>query len=268
MKAFEFNGIVSSLAPSRLAYSWDNVGFQIGSKNTEVNRVLCALEVTPPVIEEALERKAQLLLVHHPLIFHPLSAITDDSPVGKMVIEIIKSNLSLIVAHTNLDKSPNGTNRGLAELIALNDLKFFDPEKNNDTVPEYGMGYIGNLVEETNLGNFASSVKKLLDIPYVQMTGDPGKKIRKVAVLTGAGGEYARSMNPGKADVILTGEVNHHAALDAGIAGNAVICAGHFATEVIGMKYFSDILKECDAVKKSGLEILDARMQIAPYSYY
>ena len=266
--AVDLNRIVESLAPSALALSWDNVGFQIGRKRTPVRRVLCALEVTPEVLKETQKRNAQALIVHHPLIFRPPESITDATPTGRLIMDVTKAGICLIVAHTNLDKSPYGTNRALAELIGLCALEFLEPEATAQTEPQYGMGYIGGLQRTLCLKAFASLIKRRLGIKYVQVVGNPGRKVKRVAILTGAGGDVVGLIRERGVDVLVTGEINHHSALDARTAGIAVICAGHFATEVIGMNYFADALKDNKVIKKAGVEIMVARHQSCPYEYF
>ena len=266
--ARDFDRIVASLAPPHIACSWDNVGFQIGSAATPVRKVLCALEVTPRIIKEAKRRGAQLILVHHPLIFRPLSKLTDDTPTGRLILEIVKRDLCLIAAHTNLDKSPHGTNRALSELLGLSGLEFIEPECPEEDKIRYGMGYVGVLKRAVSLKTCIANVKKGLGIDQVRLVGKPRKRVKRIAVLTGAGGDAVRGMDLKGADVLITGEINHHDALEAQTAGMTVICAGHFATEVIGMDYFARVLRNQEIIKQNAVEILVARQQQPPYKYY
>jgi len=266
--ADDFAGVLESLAPSSLACSWDNVGFQIGSRKKTVRRVLCALEVTPDVLKEARDLKVQLLMVHHPLLFRPAASITDDTPVGRLVMEIIRLNLCLVVAHTNLDKSPHGTNRGLAECLGLCGIEFLEPETLAVGDTQYGMGCVGQLPREMTLGALARLVRRRLDAGGIQLIGEERKKVRRVAIVTGSGGEALGKKRLNGADVLVTGEINHHAALTALMDRIAVICAGHFDTEMIGMSYFARVLKNHPGLKKTGVEILVAKHQSSPYQYY
>lgn len=265
--ADDFVGIVETLAPSSLACSWDNVGFQIGSRRKPVQRILCALEVTPDVLKDARVHKADLLLVHHPLLFHPASSITDDTSVGRLVMEIIRLNLCLIVAHTNLDKSPHGTNRALAECLELSGVEFLEPESAIGGGAQYGMGCVGQLPREMTLKKLVTLLRKRLDAGGIQLIGEERKRVRRVAVVTGSGGKALGKKKLQDADVLVTGEINHHAALSASLDKIAVICAGHFDTEIIGMDYFARVLKKHPGLQKAGVEILVAKHQKSPYTY-
>jgi len=154
--------IIEGIAPIQTAESWDNVGFQIGNKHLEIDRVMVALEVTQSVVAEAINKNIDLIVTHHPLIFSKLKKLTSDDPVQSMVMELIKNNINLYVAHTNLDASKKGTNYYLSNLLGLKRIEALD-EKKLDAyyklgvfVPEdsaeklrevlfnYGAGVLGN----------------------------------------------------------------------------------------------------------------------------
>ncbi|MCX7046129.1 MAG: Nif3-like dinuclear metal center hexameric protein [Candidatus Sumerlaeota bacterium] len=121
--------VIDRLAPFRLAESWDNVGLQLGDPKAPARRIAVALEVTLAIVRQTLSRRADALVVHHPLIFQPLKTLSRESPQGAMISDLIAGGVALIAAHTNLDVSPAGTNAALAELIGLRRLTpLFDLE--------------------------------------------------------------------------------------------------------------------------------------------
>lgn len=115
--------IMEQIAPSNLALSWDNVGLLVGDENKMIENILLTLEVTPKVIEEAVDKNVDLIISHHPLIFKPLKKINTNDPISKMVIDMIQNNIQLYSAHTNLDISKAGTCYYMAELLELDRLK-------------------------------------------------------------------------------------------------------------------------------------------------
>jgi dinuclear metal center YbgI/SA1388 family protein len=265
--ASDLDHIIDSLAPYSLACSWDNVGFQVGRSGRNIAAVLCALEITPAIIREAVRKKADAIISHHPLIFHPVSRITDATVTGQLATDIILSGLCLFVAHTNLDKSPCGINHALAKLIGLANLRFIQPEPVQIGKPQYGMGYFGELPKTLTLKRFIEEVKRCLRVSHVQVIGDVKVRVRRVAVLAGSGNEAIKGMDMSLADVLLTGEMSHHAALEAKILGMPVICAGHYATESVGMKYFASVLRRHRNIREAGVKILEAKCQSPPYEY-
>lgn len=113
--AADFYRALENIAPFSLAESWDNPGLLVGSGEQPVRRALVALDATPPVIAEAKEQGAQLLITHHPVIFHKLGSVPADSPV----YQAIRAGLAVLCAHTNLDVARGGVNDVLAEILTL-----------------------------------------------------------------------------------------------------------------------------------------------------
>jgi len=154
--------IIEKIAPVRTAESWDNVGFQIGNRHLEIDRIMVALEVTKEVIGEAINKNIDLIVTHHPLIFSELKQLTSDDPVQSMVMDMIKNNINLYVAHTNLDASKKGTNYYLSNLLGLKRIEPLDEktleayyklvvfvpedsaEKLREVLFNYGAGVLGN----------------------------------------------------------------------------------------------------------------------------
>ncbi len=162
MKVRDLVDHLNKLAPEEYAEPWDNVGLQVGDEEAEVENVLVALNVNDQVIDEALGRRANLIVSHHPLIFHPLSRIDQKKPVGRWITRLLSSGINLYVAHTNLDVVEGGVSAALAEALDLQDVKpltyislpshvklvTFVPWENVDQVREalcdLGAGRIGN----------------------------------------------------------------------------------------------------------------------------
>ncbi|OPZ17756.1 MAG: putative GTP cyclohydrolase 1 type 2 [candidate division BRC1 bacterium ADurb.BinA364] len=120
-------GLVERIAPAQLAEEWDNAGLQAGDPAAPAPRVLIGLEPEQSLIEEALERGARAIVTHHPLIFRPLRAVRADDRVGRIVLRLAREGLGLVVAHTNLDKSPAGPNAALADCLGLERRRWLKP---------------------------------------------------------------------------------------------------------------------------------------------
>lgn len=112
-------GLIHALYPPALAEEWDQVGLQVGDPRAEVSRVLVCLDVTPATLDEAERCGAQAVLSHHPLLFRPLRSLTCQDPTGESIFRAIRSGLTLIAAHTNLDCATPGLNDWLAETLGL-----------------------------------------------------------------------------------------------------------------------------------------------------
>jgi dinuclear metal center YbgI/SA1388 family protein len=119
---------IEEWAPPGVAWERDNVGLQIGNPSEEVRGVLVALEVTADVIAEALSRKCNLIITHHPLLFNPLKNITPRSLTGDLALTVARNGLHVYSAHTNIDFTRDGVNFVLATKLKLQDCMFLHQE--------------------------------------------------------------------------------------------------------------------------------------------
>ena len=249
-KCSEIINYMEQYAPSRLSQSWDNTGLLIGDPQQQINKVLVALDATPEVIGEAIEKGVELIITHHPLIFKPISNIKKDNPLGDYIISLIKNNISLYSAHTNLDMAVGGVNDTLATVLQLEDIHVLQSqlsEKLNifnieNSKEEYGFAKIGKLNESKNLASFAEVVKKLLGITRVKIVGDVNKIINSVVVTSGAYSSIAKVAKDRGADAIVTGDLKYHDAREIEDYGLCAIDAGHFATENIIVQVIIDYI--------------------------
>jgi dinuclear metal center YbgI/SA1388 family protein len=115
----DVGGLINKLYPQSLAEDWDNVGLQLGDPAAIVERVLVCLDVEEQVIARAEELGAQLVISHHPLIYRPLKKITPADEAGRAIFYAMRQGISVISAHTNLDRAKNGLNDWLASRLGL-----------------------------------------------------------------------------------------------------------------------------------------------------
>lgn len=206
---------LDSRAPFSTAEEWDSVGLLIGGEDAPVSRILVALDVTPAVLAAAKATGAELIVTHHPVIFRPLPRLDSHS----LPYQAAAAGISVISAHTNLDKAAGGVNDTLAARLQLQQVR---------TVGADGLCRIGTLAEAVPTAVFARHTAGALGTA-VRMAGEGS--VRTVAVCGGSGGDYIPAL-AGQADAFVTGEVRHHEWLLAAGLGLAVLEAGHYATEV------------------------------------
>lgn len=218
--------------PKEAAYDWDNVGVQVGSLNQRARKVLITLDVTKEVIKEAIEKKVDLVISHHPLIFTPLMNVQVETPRGWMIHQLIKHGIALYSMHTNYDVSDGGMNDAFSKRLGLKDLCLLDDE--------VGIGRIG-LIEETPFDIFVEKLKSEFQLEDIKLIGSPRSMIKKVALSLGSGSHH---MNPAKrknADVFITGDVTYHSALDAIQMGLSILDIGHYAEKIFKEAIFEDL---------------------------
>lgn len=228
---------VDALAPFALAEEWDNAGLLAGSPRQNVTGILCALDLNFSVIDEAVRLGANLIVTHHPILFRGRKNLREDEPEGRMLCSLVRNGIALIAAHTNFDNASPGVNDALAARLGLRELA------------ELPQGMRMGAPEERTLGAFRDRVERALNAP-VRMYGEAERAVSRVAVLGGAGGDFAAIAREAGADVYLTGEIAHHKAWDAYLSGMCVLEAGHAATELPAIHLLADGLqKAADGVK-------------------
>lgn len=219
------------IAPKRLVEEWDNSGLLIGSPAQRTDRVLVALDVTDAVVTRAMEKKADMIVAHHPVIFNPLKHIRTDLSIGARIQTLLKHDIAVAAAHTNLDIARGGVNDVLAEAIGLEQVSSFVlTEQHKDGTTE-SLGRVGSLLVPMRIEDFAETIKEALPVTYVRMVKVGERTVRKVAICSGSGAEFIGKAAFLGADAYVTGDVRYHDAQQAMEFGMHVIDAGHFGTE-------------------------------------
>jgi len=224
MKIGQVSDWLNAIAPFDSAESFDNVGLLMGSPNNDVTCVLFGMDLTEALADEALRLGAELIITHHPFIFHALKRIDYTGPQGRAMCKLMENRISVIAAHTNWDKAQGGVGDSLADALEL---------RSTFSADEYVR--VGTLSTPLSSSDFAQQItEKLRLAPRVY--GAANSPISKIAVAGGAYGEgYEAAISAG-AEAFVVGEIAHHEILDACERGLTVYEAGHFATEFPGIK--------------------------------
>lgn len=225
---------IDRLAPFWLTMDFDNTGILVGDRNREIACALLALDCTPAVVEQARQLGAQLIVTHHPVIFHPLKRVNEDA----VVYQLIRSDIAVISAHTNLDIAQGGVNDALVNAIGLRDCRGL--ELLNEQTGAW-LGRIGTLPEPLFPEAFAAHVKSCLNAASVKFAAAP-RAIHTVALCSGSGADCLDAAISAGADALLTSEVKQHEYLAAAAAGISIFDAGHFDTEDIVIEPLRDYL--------------------------
>lgn len=222
-------------APYELAESWDNIGLLVGDPEAPVEGVLCALDITEAVIEEAAERGCNLIVAHHPVIFTSISRVTADTVTGRILISMIRKGISGICMHTNMDCAPAGVNDLLAASLGLTDVQNMEAGEGGN------LGRVGNLPRTMTLEEFAKHVKLSLGAGGVRVA-DGGKPVRRVAVGGGACGKLMDFAVRKGADTFVIGDCSYDLMMKAHDIGLNLLDAGHFPTENPVARGFRDLI--------------------------
>ena len=226
--------IIEAFAPPALAEDWDNPGLAVGDCSAPVTKVLTALDCDENVVLEAAGKGCDMIVCHHPLIFRPLSFVTTENEVGKVVLEAAKRGIAVYSAHTNLDCAEGGINDYLCALLGIENVAVCED------IGEGNLIRIGEIAPRT-FGEYAKTLAKKLGKKYIRCVGDINKTVSRVGICSGGGGDYIAEMAE-KCDLYITGDVKYHMARCADECGLCVAVAEHFETEHFTKEIFRDIL--------------------------
>jgi dinuclear metal center YbgI/SA1388 family protein len=233
MRARQISDILEKFAPIGTAEEWDNPGYCIGSPDKEVRGVLVAFDCTADVVEEAAAKGCDMIVTHHPLIFHGVKKIRTDDPVGKAIDAAIRHGITVYAAHTNADKAPEGVNRLMAKRLRLQDAVPFD---------ESGIGLVGKLPIALDCPQFIEQVMADFRLEHIRYSKPTACKIERVALCSGSGGSLLESALSSGAQAYVTADISYHEFFCPD--GFIVLDIGHFESEVEIVDKFIEVLKE------------------------
>lgn len=221
------------------ACDWDNVGLLVGREEKEVKTIYIALDATKQVVERAISNKADLLITHHPMIFSGLKRVNDKDLVGSKVVALLQNDITYYAAHTNYDV------KQMADLAAkklrMEETKVLEITKEEEKL---GIGLYGNLPEPVSIRELGELIKNKFHIDTVKIFGDLNKKVTNVAISPGSGKSMITPSLEVGAEVLITGDIDHHTGIDAVDEGLLIIDAGHYGLEHIFIKDMARFVSE------------------------
>jgi len=251
----EIYNYLDEIAPFKNQSGSDNSGLIVGDFKTKVKKILICLDVTNDVVSEAVGKGADLIIAHHPLMYRPISKIAGKDPLHAL----IRSNISLIAIHTNIDVEFGGVSDQMLEKLGL-------PKSDKAILPidREGKGY-GRIVElksPVSAKDLAEKSKLAFGCTIVKYV-DSGKPILTVGVSSGSSAESVEAALEAGCEAFICGEVKYDRFLYAKDHGLTLIEAGHFHTEDIFCEDLADRLKS----KFDGIEVEKAEHSIDVCDY-
>lgn len=253
----EFIKVMESFCPDGLAEPWDNCGFQINSGIDKVERILVALEITSKVIDEAVNRDADLIVTHHPLIFGGVKSIDARDVTGGYISKLIKRDISVFSCHTSFDKMEGGNNDYIGRILDLENVRPFDMDN--------GFCRKAETPFEITFSEMIHQISEAfqIDEKYFKMVGDKTRSINCIGWCSGSGGEFIRDAVSEGCDLYITGDVKYHDAMYAAESNICILDAGHFGSEKIFVENMTGILRY--EFKEYDVEILESIVDINPF---
>ena len=240
-RIYEIRDYYNEIAPFYMKLDFDNIGHLVGFSQADVYRVLISLDITDDVIQEAIELNAQLILSHHPVLFHAIQRVTDDDAKGRKIIQMIRHGISAICLHTNMDSATGGVNDCLMAALGAEVTGLLAPHGMHPDGTPYGISRIGRLAEPMAFNSFLALTKTALNCAGIRYV-DGGKPVEHLACCGGAGGGEMLKAYEAGCDTFVTADLKYDQFLEAKELGLNLIDADHFCTENVVVSYLRDTL--------------------------
>ncbi len=198
--------IIESVAPRSAQEQWDNSGMQVGDTGRDISATLLTTDITIDVVNEAIMHKCQLIISHHPLLFHGLKQVCGQTPQAQIVEMAIKNNIAIYSAHTNMDAVLNGVSGQLAQLLGIQQYRILVPTQSE----QIGLGVIGQLAQPMEYTQFLNHVRNTLHTTYIRYTLPAKQQVQTIALCGGSGAELIENAIAQQADVYITADCKYH----------------------------------------------------------
>ena len=258
---------VERLWPEAGAEPWDAVGLLAGDPAAPLRRIHLAVDAVLDTVDESIDLKADLLLVHHPLLLRGVTTVAETRYKGAVIARLIRGGCALLAAHTNADIVTSGTSAVLAERRGLRGIVPLVPAGGDAAS---GIGRVGELAEPTTLGRLARVLADILPptAQGVRVAGDHDRTVSRVALCAGAGDAYLAHPDVLAADVYVTSDLRHHPASEAVenarvSRGPALVDVSHWASEWLWLDVAAQQLR--DALP--GVEVGVSDLRTDPWSF-
>ena len=246
LKLIQIVEVANRKFPFNLSEPWDNTGIQVGDPHRGISNIAFSLDVNPATIHFAKNNSCELIVSHHPILINPVKNILASDLTGETIMMAIKSEVDIIALHTNLDAAEGGLNDCLAKLLGLQEV----------TIPDQAScARAGRLEEPISFESLNDLVKQKWSLNGTTLIcDDPSRMVSRVFLASGSGSGYLGRAVAEGADVMITGDVKYHSAVDALRLGLPIIDAGHFGMEKHAIKLMADSFRE--EFEKMGVRIV------------
>lgn len=242
MTVKDITDAIEEFAPLSLQASFDNTGLAVGSHSNPTKAALLCVDMTEAVIDEAVSIGADLVISHHPLLFHPLRRLDEKTSTEKIVRKAILNNLTLYSAHTNLDSTVDGLSFFNGTMLGLKNMKVLDPQGQKDGLTT-GYGVVGTLDEPIATLEFLNKVKDLFAVKTLRHSDLCREAITTVALSSGSGAYMIDHAIEAGADIYLAADFKYN---DFFTPENRIIAVdmGHFESEYSAIQLLFEVIRK------------------------
>lgn len=241
MKVRDIANIIERYAPLGAQENFDNAGMQVGCLDDTVKGILLCTDVTPDIVDEAIERGYNLIISHHPLIFHALKKIVGRTIVESIVAQAIKHDINIYCAHTNMDNVPGGVSFRMAAKLGMTHVEILDP-KNPDASPaeQVGSGVIGDIAP-MKATDFLKLLKDTFEVEAVRYSGDVSGTVSRIALCGGAGGFLVGKAIEAGAHIYVSADLRYNDLID-NCRSITLADIGHYESEHYTKEIFHELI--------------------------
>lgn len=236
MKAVEIAALLENYSPPRYACEWDNVGMQVGRDDNEVERILVCLDIDDAAVEYAQKNGVNMIVSHHPLIFHGINKINERDFIARRILTLAENRINAFCMHTNFDCTHMAAEA--AKRIGLEVCGVLE-----EVLDGKGIGAVGSFASELRASELACLVKKSFGLEHIVMYGDKDARIKKAALVPGSGKDEIGLALAAGAQAMITGDITYHYGIDGAAQELVIIDAGHYGLEHIFTDTVSDFLE-------------------------
>ena len=239
--------IIESVAPRSQQEGWDNSGLQVGDISREIRSVLLTVDVSEAVVAEAVREGCDLIVSHHPLLFHGLKHLTGQTPQERCVAQAIRHDIAIYSSHTSMDKALRGVSGRMAEQLGLQDIHILVPSADDANV---GLGVTGTLPTPLLWSAWLKLVQQVFGADYVRYTEPVHPTVQRVALCGGAGAEFIPDAIAAGADTYLSADMKYHD-MQAAAGQIMAVDIDHWVSEHFTRDIFAELLQGKVEVKVS-----------------
>ena len=201
--------------------------------------MLLSVDVSEAVVAEAIKEGCDMILSHHPLLFHGLKQLVGSTPQERCVAEAIRHDIAIYSAHTSMDQVLQGVSGRMAEKLGLQDIRILVPDEGDSNV---GLGVIGTLPTPLLWSGWLKHVQQVFGAEYVRYTEPVQPTIRRVALCGGSGGEFIRQAVEAGADTYLSADMKYHE-MQAAAGQIMAVDIDHWVSEHFTREIFAELLQ-------------------------
>ncbi len=242
MQIKDICSLLEMKAPLSLQESYDNVGLIVGDALATCTGVLCCLDITLEVIEEAKQKNVNLIIAHHPIVFYPLKQIVSHRFVDSIVMAAVRYDIHLYAIHTNVDNVLNGVSITMANALGLKKVELL-LKKDHHSLKNIGSGCVGYLSQPMEIEIFLRLLQQAFGLKVIKHTKVSISHVHKIAMCGGAGKFLLPIAIEKKADVFVSSDFTYHDFF--GIPSSIMVAdIGHGESEQFVASHIATWIKE------------------------